>query len=248
MRARGLLVFLSLLALIATVPAMAQEKAAQKDEITGQLNAAVSAKDWKRAKELLPQLIADDPNHWEYYQWLGNAQLNLGEYGEAATTYAKGIRRAEIQSESVSDPAKAKALKAGIGQMLVSQGNAFLKLRRSDDAMAAYTKAAEADPNPGTAYFNLCATAYNLGNMERAAQACEKSIQADPNRADAYFIIGSALFGSGTLDKQGKYVVPPGTVEALRKYLALAPNGAHAGDVKAMLEAVGTEILATPKK
>jgi tetratricopeptide (TPR) repeat protein len=247
MGARVLLIVLPLLAVMAAVPATAQEKAARNDEIVTQVNAAMSAKDWKRAKDLLPQLIAGDPDRWEYYQWLGNAQLNLGEHADAATTYAQGIRKAEIQSGSVSDPDKAKALRAGIGQMLVGQGNAYLKLRRTDEAMAAYGKAAEADPNPGLAYFNLCATAYNLGNMERAAQACEKSIQADPGRADAYFIKGSVLFARGTLDKQGKYLVPPGTVEALRKYLELAPNGSHANDVKAMLEASGAALTPTPK-
>jgi hypothetical protein len=30
--------------------------------------------------------------------------------------------------------------------------------------------------------------------------------------------------------------VPPGTVETLRQYLALAPDGAHAKDVKEMLD------------
>jgi len=247
MKARLLLAFLPLLAAIAAVPAMAQEKAARNDEIVTQVNAAMSAKDWKRAKELLPQLIAGEPDRWEYYQWFGNAQSNLGEYADAAATYAQGIRKAEIQSGSASDPGKVKALKAGIGQMLVGQGNAYLKLRRTADAMVAYANAAEADPNPGLAYFNLCATAYNLGDMERAVPACEKSIQADPTRADAYFIKGSALFARGTLDKQGKYVVPPGTVEALRKYIELAPNGSHANDVNAMLEAAGAAILSPPK-
>jgi hypothetical protein len=30
--------------------------------------------------------------------------------------------------------------------------------------------------------------------------------------------------------------VPPGTVEALRRYLALAPDGGHAKEVKDMLD------------
>jgi len=70
---------------------------------------------------------------------------------------------------------------------------------------------------------------------------CDKAIAADPKKADAYFIKGSTLFGSGKLDAQGKYIVPPGTLETLKKYLELAPDGAHAGDVKAMLEAAGVK-------
>src|SRR5581483_3555773 len=114
--------------------------------------------------------------------------------------------------------------------------------------IAAYEKAAALDPNPGTAYFNICATMYNTANMEGAVVACDKAIAADPTKADAYFIKGSSLYGSGKLDKDGKYVPPPGTADALNKYLELAPNGAHAADVKAMLDALGVKIETTYKQ
>jgi tetratricopeptide (TPR) repeat protein len=79
---------------------------------------------------------------------------------------------------------------------------------------------------------------YNAGKMEEAIAACDKAIVLDPSKADAYFIKGSALFGNGKIDKDGKYEVPPGAVEALGKYLALAPDGAHAPDVHAMLDSL----------
>jgi len=40
------------------------------------------------------------------------------------------------------------------------------------------------------------------------------------------------------LDKSNKFVVPPGSVEALKQYLVLAPGGAHVADVKLMLDAL----------
>jgi tetratricopeptide (TPR) repeat protein len=93
-------------------------------------------------------------------------------------------------------------------------------------------------PNPAVAYFNLCATLYDGDKMQDAVAACDKAIAADPNKADAYFVKGSALFGEGKLDKSGKFVVSAVAVQALQKYLALAPNGGHAADVKQMLAAV----------
>ena len=43
---------------------------------------------------------------------------------------------------------------------------------------------------------------------------------------------------NGTVDAKGKFAVPKGTVETLKKYLELQPNGAHASDVKEMLNAL----------
>jgi tetratricopeptide (TPR) repeat protein len=223
-------------------------KAEGINALINQYNAALTAKDWKAAIPPLQGMIAADPGRWEYFQALGNAQLNAGDFEDCIKSYDQGIQVAQGYVSGAtpkdpknpnSDPAKAKT---GVGQMYSSEGAAYLKLNKKDDAIAAYTKAAEMDPNPGVAYFNICATQYNTGNMQGAAAACDKAIAADPNKADAYFIKGSALYGDGKLDSSGKYTVPPGTAEALNKYLELAPDGAHAADVKAMLEAVGAKI------
>lgn len=201
--------------------------------------AALKARRWQEAVPLLRAAIALDPGRWEAHQALGNACLNLGEYQDAIDAYEKGL--ALCQGERPAGEAQAR-LRAARGQMLVGAGNACLKLRKPQAAVVYYRKAAELDPNPGQAYFNLAATLYNQGLMEEAAQACDQAIAADPGRVDAYFIKGSALYGNGRLDAQNRYTVPPGTVAALKKYLELAPEGGHAIDVKAMLDALGTPI------
>jgi Tfp pilus assembly protein PilF len=101
---------------------------------------------------------------------------------------------------------------------------------------AAQTQGAAKD-SPGRAAFVQCATLYNHGDMDGALAACNQAIAADPKIADAYFVKGSALFGQGTLSG-AKVAAPPGTHEALDQYLALAPDGAHASDVKQMLDAM----------
>jgi tetratricopeptide (TPR) repeat protein len=231
----------------------ANEKAVNMNALISQYNALQQAGNWKEAEPVMKQMIAAEPNNWRYYQALAIAQMNQGEYEDAAASNDKGIQLAQgVMSGSApkdpnkaeTDPAKAKA---GIGQMLASQGNAYLKLKKNPEAIAAFTKAAEMDPNPGVAYFNLCATQYNTGNTEGALAACDKAITADPNKAEAYFIKGSLLMGAGKLDAQGKYVPPAGTAEALNKYLELSPDGSHAADVKQMLEAIGAKIETTYK-
>lgn len=218
-----------------------RDKALSENALINQLNPALQAKNWAVAEPILVQLVAQNPNRWEYQQALGNAQLNLGKFDEAVTTYDKAIPIAEnaTKTDPKADPAKAKA---GVSQMLSSEGSAYLKLKKNDKAIEAFTKSAEMDPNPGAAYFNICATQYNSGNTQGALAACDKAIAADPNRAESYFIKGSLLMGDSKQDKDGKLQAPAGTAEALNKYLELAPDGSHVNDVKQMLTYIGAKI------
>lgn len=165
---------------------------------------------------------------WDSAEALGNAQMAQGHYADAIASYLRAI-----------DLGQKDAGPAAIGRMYVSIGNASLKLRKNDAAVAAYTKAAGMDPKPAVAYFNLCAVLYNMGqNAAQTIAACDRAIAADPKKADAYFIKGSAMLGNATIGKDNKTIVPPGTVETLKQYLVLAPNGSHANDVKQMLDFV----------
>lgn len=231
----------------ATKEAVAQQtpEALRLEALQVEANQALAGRQWQTAFPLLKELIELDPSRWSFHQALGTALLNLARYQEAIDACEQGVAlcRAELGAGLTKD--ETTRVKAAMGQMLVSEGNGYLKLGKPQQALLPYTQAAEIDPNPGPAYFNLAATLYNQGQMEAAAAACDKAIAADPRRADAYFIKGSALYGNGNLDARNKYIVPPGTVEALKKYLELAPQGGHAADVKAMLEALDLPIETT---
>ncbi len=214
-------------------------KATRMNELIAKANQAIQAREWRQVEGLTQKLIAEDPAGWRYYQPLGDAQLNLGEYDEAVKTYDRALVLGSKEIDSPTYPDRAKARTAAMSQMLTSQGNCYLKLRKNPEAIAAYTKAAAIAPNPSIAYFNLCAIQYNMGIVDGALDACEKAITADPQRADAYFVKGSLLLAGSVSTKDGHVRAAPGTVEALRKYLELKPDGPHASDVKAMLEYLG---------
>jgi len=218
------------------------ERLAAENALIAKYEAAQHDKNWRDAESILGQLIALEPNHWEYQKSLGDAQLNQGKYDEALATYEKTIAAAQSEVASNGDPAKTKI---AVAQMLTSEGNSYLKLHKNEEAVAAFSKAAEMSPNPGVAYFNLCATQYNMGHTEGALAACDKAIAADPTKADAYFIKGSVLIAESTTDAKGQLTPPAGTAEALKKYLELAPDGGHVQDVKQMLDFIGVKIETT---
>jgi tetratricopeptide (TPR) repeat protein len=240
----ALLVSLALAAtaqICAGAPLPAAQSASQSP-LVAKAQAALDAKQWPDAEAALKQLSSSEPR-WEYFEALGAAQFNQGHYADSLGSYQRAIDLAQkdlAQKDlAQKDLAGKSANAAAIAQMYTTIGNANLKLKKNDAAIAAYTKAATLSPNPAVAYFNLCATMYNMGQPAAKTVAfCDKAIAADPKKADAYFVKGSALYGEGALDKSNKFVPPPGSVEALKQYLVLAPDGPHVQDVKAMLDAL----------
>jgi tetratricopeptide (TPR) repeat protein len=227
LRAVALLVGLALAA-TAKICVGAPLPAAQSENqsaLVAKAQAALDAKQWPDAEAALKQLSASEPR-WEYSEALGAAQMNQGRYADSIDSYQRAI-----------DLAQKNASPADLARIYTMIGNANLKLKKNEAAIAAYNKAATLSPNPAVAYFNLCATMYNMGQpAAKTVPACDKAIAADPKKADAYFVKASSLYGEGAVDKSNKYIVPPGTVEALKQYLALAPDGPHVQDVKAMLD------------
>lgn len=53
---------------------------------------AIKAQDWKRAAELLQQLLEIAPYKWELYQNLGTIQRNLGHHSDAVSSLKKASR------------------------------------------------------------------------------------------------------------------------------------------------------------
>ncbi|HTQ32396.1 MAG TPA: hypothetical protein VMI53_14385 [Opitutaceae bacterium] len=220
------------------------------NDLLTQANAATRAGDWAKEKNVAEKLLAlnakliaaypDDDrfagDQPAYAKLLGDAHLNLGEYEAAAAAYEKCAGAGQALIDGGKGSAK---VKQAVGQALTSEGNTWLKLKKSQEALACYKRATQFDPHPATAWFNICAVMYNTGHTSEAMAAADQVIALDPTKADAYFIKGSCRFGDATVGPDGKAVVPAEAVNALKKYLELAPNGPHANDVKQMLEYAG---------
>jgi tetratricopeptide (TPR) repeat protein len=193
------------------------------------------------AIEKCNQAIADDPARWEPYQLLGGIYAAANQPDDAIEAYEKGSAAARKQSDLHADSARAKI---GLGQMLNAEGNLLVQQKRLAEAVPVFAQAAESSAYPAMPYFNLCATNYNLKRFDEALAACDQAIASDPKMADAYYIKAAILFGQGRVE-QGKFMAPPGTADALSKYLENDPEGTHAAAVREMINQLNRPVKTT---
>jgi tetratricopeptide (TPR) repeat protein len=199
------------------------EHKAKINQLIVQFQGALDVKDWTHATELLQQLIALDPNRWEFYQNLGTIQANQTHYQEAVGSFAKGIAVAEKLLPSAADAAQTKAY---IGDMLLSEGDAYNRMGKLDDAVVMYSKAAETSPKPGPAHFHACNALYNNGRSEQAVEECKQAIAADPSQWDVYQVLGGAESALGKSD-DALEAYEKGA-EAAKKMLEVQPDSGRA--------------------
>lgn len=220
---------------LSTLAAQATNPPAQETpaSLTASYAQALQARDWASAIAAAQKLV-DLSATADHLRMLEEAQINANALDAALATCDRAIAAAQQEKPAADQPDT--AWKALLGRLYTDKGNAYLKLRRNPDAIAMYTQAASIDPNPATAYWNLCVTLYNTGDTDNGVNACRKSAQIDPSHADTWFILGSILYAQSTTMQGGKFVIPAESKQALEKYLELAPNGAHANDVKQMLD------------
>ena len=222
---------LAFAALALSAPLLAEDTpAAAGDEqaLAAQLESARQAGRWGEAGELARQLLAAHPQRWEYLRGLAESQFHAAQFADAQPSYAKAV-------EALSKAPGGGDREALLG-MLIDEGDCLRRLGKFAEAVAVYDQAAPLSPDPGSFFFNLCTAEYVRKNKEQALIFAEKTIKADPKHADAYYIKGSLLADKGKPDPDsGRFVLPDGTVEALKKYLELKPDGSHANAVRNML-------------
>jgi tetratricopeptide (TPR) repeat protein len=220
---------------------------AREDEKNGKADDAV------KALQGLVAIKADEAILWAS---LGEAQLASGDTAVKAARAAKTSTTDPAILQSFTDAAtsyqKAIDLNAAskkpspenLSAYYLNLGQALSKSGKLPEAGGAYEAAAKTSPTmAGSAYYNESVVFYQAGKMPEAGTAADKAIAADPKRADAYYIKAQALIPGATADaKTGKFVLPPGCLEAYQEYLELAPDGPHAKEVQELLTNLGQPV------
>jgi tetratricopeptide (TPR) repeat protein len=190
---------------------------------------ALLAKNYTAAVDAFQKGTEMDPKQHVIWGQLAEAEVELGNTQTGAdqqASYQKGV----------DAYAKAIELKADDAAYHNNYALALVKAKKIPEAQAELAKAALLDPpGAGKYYYNLGAVLTNIGQNDAAADAFKKAMEADPNYADAHYQYAITQMAKATVDKDGKIIPPPGTIEELQKYLELKPDGPNAQAAKDML-------------
>lgn len=143
--------------------------------------------------------------------YIGNIFSIRGEYEKAIEYYKKSVETFP-----------------GNKELILSIGNAYNNLKNHEKAMVWFGRLSIDDIGNIDTLYNIGVIAYNKGDFETAAKYFKKATEVDPKFADAFFQLGMAYIG---LDKQNE------TVEALNKFMEMAPDSPNFETAKAIVDA-----------
>ena len=153
---------------------------------------------------------------------------------------AKPAEAAEYYEKAREAFNKTTALAPADGSYWNSWALALAESKRMEEARAALAKAIELDPaGAGKYHYNLGVFLLTANKAQEALDEFKRAIDSDPNYAEGHFQYGVALLANATMDASGKLAAPPGAVEALRKYIALKPDGPNAQAAREILSSLG---------
>jgi tetratricopeptide (TPR) repeat protein len=216
---------------------------AARDAVEAKSNDIRTAK-YTEIQTLMTKDTAVMPDQSILWTNLARAHLGLKKYDEAESNYKKAI---ELETAAKKPkPEVIGVANAGLGEVYARQGKA-------PEAKAAFDAAAKADPARAAFHLrNEAVIFFQEKNAPAQVAAADEALALDPNQAILYYIKGQGLILNATVDpKTNRIVLPADCEEAYQKYLALAPTGPYAAEVKGILDQAGEKVNANykaPKK
>jgi Tfp pilus assembly protein PilF len=210
----------------------------QNKELQDAFNAGLTAaqtKDYDTAIANFTKATELDPKQVAVWAQLADAYVNSSAKKTGADFDAGMAKGIEAYQKAIElNPADA----ATHNNFALALG----KAHKYEDMSKEFAKAAELNPAGAGGYFyNEGAMLTNAGKSDQATEAFKKAIAVDPNHAESYYQLGVALTAKMTMNGD-KPVPAPGTVEALQKYLQLAPTGPNAESAKGLLTTFSASI------
>jgi tetratricopeptide (TPR) repeat protein len=198
-------------------------------------DAATKVAKYSDAETLMLRDTAAKPDASTLWAQLGQAQAGLGiaqndpQKDNVAITSLKKAIDMEAAAQKPNGAIQSSAY-AVLGEIYARTGKVA-------DANTAFDAAAKADPTKAATFLKNEAIIFSqVGNTDAQADAADEAIKVDPKQPIAYYLKAQGLVAKASVDpKTHAYIAPPGCLEAYQMYLQLAPDGAYAPDVKAIL-------------
>jgi tetratricopeptide (TPR) repeat protein len=163
------------------------------------------------------EAIAVMPTCFDCYYNLGYAQSQKKDWPKAEEAFKKAIDLKPDYIEAYN----------GLAQVFNAQ-------KKFEEAQTASQKAAELAMAGGAAggaggvdaLYNVGVTAWNAGKADEAKKAFEEALKLDPKHANSHYQLAMCYINLGKM---------PEAIASFEAYLANAPDGQYAAQVKAML-------------
>jgi len=168
-------------------------------------------------KNITRRFTKDDESSGEVHYRRGEAALDAGAFAQAATEFEQAIALG-------MDPAQ-------MPEAYSCLGGARFQLNQMEQAIAAFAKAVELDPQRRKDWNNLGVACWRAGKFDEAIHAHEQALRIAPNDAHAYSDLGAVYLSKGQVDQ---------ATELLEKAVQLDPQLAVAHSNLAEAYAIGT--------
>lgn len=226
------------------------DKSAQELFIDG--NRHLDRRQWQKAIESYRSALEKDDQRWDIYLNLGIAYSNDGDFENAIDAIEKsmargGDERPEVyynlgnvyQKRGMYDQA-IKAYRTSLSyrdrldvDTLINIGGALTILGDRKAARRAYERAQEKAPRDPRIQHGLAILHYLDGEYQAAVEAYQQLHSMAPEYAPAYYDKARPLL---ELDRTRD------AIDALEKYLELAPDGDHAEDARQRIKTYREEL------
>ena len=192
---------------------------ARREELSASFEqgvAASAAGDYVEAIAQFEIAISIVDTCYSCYHNIGLANLELGQIDEAEVAFKQAL---ELRADNA-------ASYTGLAGIYNAQ-------RRFDEAAEMSAEAARlsgggagAATDP-VAVYNQGVIYWNAGNFPMAKEQFEQAVALDPNNADAHYQLAMASLNLGDMTS---------AVEALEKYIEIAPDGQNADQARGMVQ------------
>ncbi len=199
-------------------------------------NAALRAKCWREAMELLQRFCANQSGDAEAWYWLGLAQANLGMLNEAANALARAVScnprhapahhtlgsvlmRLGRSEQAVNSLRQAIKAMPSFAEAHSDLGNVLRLTGRHDEAEASLHKALKLKPDDVRAHLHLALLYKQQRRFMEAAASCREAVTRQPAFAEAHNELGNVLQNLGEHEE---------ALASYRKALALRPDSPDA--------------------